>query len=198
MVCIGLEATFNTKELALATTVFFGTMAASKTSSACIARVNDYQRDARRFALVSDERPKLCEGPRKSFVALSLSHRDPLIDEREFFNRDCPLLNKCLVYEMVTDVMVDPPLITRLFLPNAFQVSLGVLRAAGLQSFAKPLVTAATLLDARLRARLAIAIIGELNDAQVNAKNVTMPKSTPRTSCASTGGAEGRSTVTYN
>ena len=184
---IGLEATFNTKERALATTVLFGAITTSNARPRCVARVNDYHRDARRFALVGHKRPQLCEGPRKPFVALSPSHRNPLTDALKVFQRDCPLLNECFVDEMTTDVMIDPPLIAGLFLPDALQVPFGRLGTAGLKPLTEPLEAAATLPDARARVHIAVAVYSELDDTQVNAQNVLNVS----------GGAEGKSTVTY-
>lgn len=172
MVCIGLEATFNAKELALAPSVFFGAMTTSQARPRRVARVNDNQRDTRRFALVSDERPKLREGPRKPFVALSLSHRNPLSNALKVFERDCPLLNECFVDDMTTNVVVHPSLVTRLFLADALQVPLGRFGAAGLKPLPKPLKTAAALLDACARVRLAVAVYRQLNYSEVNTENV--------------------------
>ena len=72
---------------------------------------------------------------------------------------------------MTANIMVDPPLIARHFLPNTLQGPLGRLGTAGLKSLPKTLKTAA-LLDTCPRVRLSVAVYRKLHDAQVNAENV--------------------------
>ena len=174
MIRIGLEATSFAKELALATTVFFGTMTTGKTGSTCVSGINDVQRNPCGFALVRQKLTKLCKSPRKPFVALSLSYRFlcSLPDSTQVFEAQCLLLNECFADEMTTNVVVGPPLVARLLLPDALQVPLGRLGTAGLKPLPKTLKTTATLLDACACVGFAVTVYGELNNAEVNAQNV--------------------------
>jgi hypothetical protein len=158
----------------LATTVFFGAMTAGRASPACIARVNDVQANARRFALVRQELTQLGEGPRKPLVTLGLSYHflRSFPDMCQVFDCQCLLPNESLLNKMFADAVVHITLIPRLAATEPLQVPLGRLGSRLLQTCPKTAMLTATLLNALTSMRLTVAVHSELDDAQVNTQNV--------------------------
>ena len=169
---MGLEATFNAKELALATTVFFGAMTTGHTGSTGVSGVNDIQADACRFTLVRQKLTQLMERPREPLVTLVLSHRNSLTNTYKVFDCDCPLTSESLLNKMLADAMVHITLIPRLAAAVAPKVLLSGFRPRLLQPRPKTRKLTAALLDAFTCVCLAVAVHGKLYYAEVNSKNV--------------------------
>lgn len=171
MVCVTTVPAFHTPKLCLGLPVRLRRMPARRAFPACITRVNRHHRYSSQLRLVFDESTKLAEAPIVQSLPLLLAGLSPLADVRQVFQRNAEAGafssgNDCLRYAVVL-MLLKPPL----FAAHLAKTALCCFGADALQDGAPFGVAFAVLLDPRAGILVALAVSGDIDDAEINAKH---------------------------
>ncbi len=150
--------------------VGFLTMSTGRTGPAGMARVHQDQAHTSPGRLVGEELPQVSEGPGMPLVALLSSNRCPLSDACQVFQRECLARYEGFLDQSLADAVVDVSLKAALSPAHLLQAPLGRLGTDLLEYLAA--LVGALAHSAHLRAGkgLAVAIGGQIHDAQVHAQ----------------------------
>lgn len=148
------------------------TMATLTARAAGIPRVYQMQRHASPGGFVGEELAQLEEGPGMPLVALFVANRYPFSNPTQVFESQCLARDESFEYQGLRDTVIDVFLKAALTARILAQTAFGVLRVDLLQPLAPGVVALASLLHLSITKRLALAIGGEIDDAQVYAQRV--------------------------
>ncbi len=162
-----------TYKLRTALAVGFVYMATTAALLAGVSRVNPYYRDTSALRLVGQELSQLCERPAMQCVSLRPSSPDPTSDASEFLNGYASIGAFGERYNAFRDGVIHVARKER-FLAGAFlQKTFGGLCAFALELATKCFVPVTNLVQLRAAIPVAIAIGGDLRNAEVHAKKLS-------------------------
>lgn len=167
-----MEATRKAYELGLTSTIGFIAVPASRTSTAAISRVNEYNRDANAPSLVHDKLRQFVERPIAYLPAhLSTESRCSLANTGEVFERDCLSRYKCRLDDCFTDVVVDPLRETADLTANLFERAPCTATTIALKSTTVLSTALTAVRNAIAGITVAVAVHSYVDDAEVDAEN---------------------------
>jgi len=137
-----------------------------------VAGINEDHGNASALRLVRDESAQLSETPISQPCALIAAGRYPLANTLEFLKSDSPRGAFSIHHDSLGDAVVRVFLEPRLFSGQLTQSALGTLRAALLQTGSAFLLMAPDTFNISARVDGPVAVDGERNDAEVDAKPI--------------------------
>ena len=158
--------------MGLTFTIGFVAVAAYRASSACVTRVNKIDGYASPFLFVDDKIFQLIKSP----ISYLPSHLAPeavgsFSDTLKVFQNEGLTRKKCRLHKLLRNHMVDVATKTGSRAAHLFERTLCPSRASLLQSRTVSAISAAAGFDGFARILVAVAVCGNLDNAEVNAQN---------------------------
>ncbi len=145
-----------------------------RASAGSVAGVNQAYQDTSKLGFILDKEPQLTECPRVLLPPLAVSNRDAVADTFEVFKGYSPPAVFGLCNNTLTDNVIGVSSESLLLLGAFLEKPLGCLRALGLELRAQFGMALSQTVHLAARVGLAVRIGGDINDAQVNAKKLSL------------------------
>lgn len=166
------EATVYTGESTLRRTVCLIDTATVWTGARGIAWIDRKHFDALTFRLVLDKHSELEKRPAMPLCALRLTNRYPIANATEFFEGDPATGVFSRIYNGFADVMVYPGRETTLFARQLLELTSCRMGLSFLELGSQLAMAVANVVHSLCAMHYAIAIDGDIFDAEVNAENI--------------------------
>lgn len=156
----------------MALSIGFITVSALTTSAGGVTRVNENDGNTRSLCLVPNKTRQLKERPIAHLPThFPIEAEAAFSNTRQVFEAQCLAGKKCRLHKLFRDNVIDMPAVTRGFQAHLFESAPRPFRSRFLQAAAMIASAAAHSLDRFARIRMAFAVGGNLNDAEVNTQN---------------------------
>jgi hypothetical protein len=172
VVCRASEPAEYTVEFVPSRTVGFVDVVAGRAGSARIARINQQHRNSTKSGLIRNKATQFVKSPIAQSFPLSPCGLDTIADAFEVFesNRTSPAFG--FRNDGLGDAMVGVPLEARLLPRGTFESAFCRPRSKFLQGATTGFIASSDNFNLRSAEGIAIAVAGEIDDTQVNAKHI--------------------------